>query len=158
MASAFSFFDVRAKTVLLVGSGAVAAALMLRLLEAGARVRWLSQDVDVAEEIWLGRRPDRIEVAFRAPHARDFAEAAAVIVAASDPLASRVAAQARALDRPVAVAGRPELSTFDIDDPDDGGHGEAHAWSSRLGLTGRRTALPDRLLRALRFSSSRHPA
>ena len=140
MASALAFSDFRAKTVLLVGSGSTAAALMLRLLAAGARVHWLSQDVDVAEEIWLSRRPDRIEVAFREPRARDLEEAAAVIVAASEPLASRIAAQARALGRPVAVPGRPELSTFDIDDSDGGGPGDAQPWQSWLGIAARRTA------------------
>jgi NAD(P)-dependent dehydrogenase (short-subunit alcohol dehydrogenase family) len=158
MASTFELSGFGAKTVLLIGAGSVAAALMRRLVEAGARVRWFSRDADVAEEIWLSRRPERIEIALREPRVRDFEEAAAVIAAASEPLASDVAAQARALGRPVAVLGRPELSTFDIDDSDGGGSGDARPWPSWLDA--RRghasTRLPDRLLRALSFSSSRH--
>ena len=121
-APAFSRF--RAQTVLLVGSGSVAAALMLRLAEVGARVRWFSQDVDVAEAIWLSGQPDRIEIAFRAPRVLDFEEAAAVIAVVGEPIASSVSQQARALRRPVAVVGHPELSTFDLDDGDDDGFGD----------------------------------
>jgi siroheme synthase (precorrin-2 oxidase/ferrochelatase) len=124
MTSAPGFSRFRQQTVLLVGSGSVAVALMQRLLAAGARVRWLSQDVDVAEEIWLSGRPGRIEIAFRAPRVLDFEEAAAVIATVGEPIASAVAAQARALRRPVAVLGRPELSTFDLDDTDGGGSGD----------------------------------
>lgn len=151
MASAPEFSSFRGKTVLLVGPGSVAAALMRRLVEAGARVHWFSRDADIAEEIWLSRRPDRIEIALRDPRPRDVEEAAAVIATAGEPLASEVAAQARALGRPVAVLGRPELSTFDIDDSDDGGSGDAQPCRSWLGAPRHRTSerLSDRLLRAL---------
>jgi len=130
MPSAPAFCRFRHQTVLLVGSGSVAAALMRRLIEAGAHVRWLSQDVDVAEEISLSRQPDRIEIAFHEPRECDVEAAAAVIVAVGEPLAGNIAAQARALRRPVAVLGRPELSTFDIDDIDSGGSGDAAPWQS----------------------------
>ena len=119
------------KTVLLAGSGSVAAALMIRLVDAGARVRWFAQDADVAEEIWLSGHPDRIAIALREPRAADFKHAAAVIVTAGDPPAARVAAQARALNCPVAVLGRPDLSTFDLDDTDDNGRGDVAAWRAR---------------------------
>jgi hypothetical protein len=138
MASASAFSRFRQQTVLLVGSGSVAAALMRRLVEAGARVRWFSQDVDVAEEISLSRQPDRIEIALREPRERDVEAAAAVIVAVGEPLAGKIAAQARALRRPVAVLGRPELSTFDIDDSDGGGSGDAAPWQSWRGAPPRR--------------------
>jgi hypothetical protein len=118
-------------TVLLIGSGSVATVLMLRLIDTGAHVRWFAQDADVAEEIWLGGHPDRIAIALREPHASDIEHAAAVIVAVGDPLAGRVAAQARALNRPVAVLGRPDLSTFDLDDTDQSGPGDVAAWRAR---------------------------
>jgi cation diffusion facilitator CzcD-associated flavoprotein CzcO len=119
------------KTVLLVGSGSVAAALMLRLIGAGARVRWFAQDVDVAEEIWLSGHPDRIAIALREPRASDIENAGAVIVTAGESIAARVAAQARALNRPVAVIGRPDLSTFSLDDTDEGGPGDLAGWRPR---------------------------
>src|SRR6185503_3267683 len=126
------------QSVLLVGSGSLAAALRLRLVDAGARVHWFAQDPDVAEEIWLSARPDRIAVALREPNAADIEHAAAVIVAVGDPIAARVAAQARALNRPVAVLGRPDLSTFDLDDTDDRGSGDVEAWQPRLSAPLRR--------------------
>ncbi|HEY1544998.1 MAG TPA: NAD(P)-dependent oxidoreductase [Xanthobacteraceae bacterium] len=126
------------ETVLLVGSGAVASGLMRRLVGAGARVHWFAQDADVAEEIWQSGRPDRIAIALREPQASDIADAAAVIIAAGEPVANRVAAQARALDRPVVVLGRPDLSTFDLDDTDGGGPGDIAAWQARLSTPLRR--------------------
>src|SRR5215831_5648586 len=113
MAFAPAFSRFGAQTVLLIGSGSVAATLLLRLVEVGARVRWFSQDVDVAEAVWLNGQPDRIEITFRAPRVPDIAEAAAVIVTTGEPTASSISQQARALRRPVAVLGRPDLSTFD---------------------------------------------
>ncbi len=115
------------ETVLLVGSDSRATALMPRLVAAGASVRWFAQDADVAEEIWLSGRPDRIAIAFREPNASDIEDAAAVIVAVGEPIAGRVSAQARALHRPVAVLGRPDLSTFDLDDTDRDGRGDVAA-------------------------------
>jgi siroheme synthase (precorrin-2 oxidase/ferrochelatase) len=132
MTVAPQFARFSGESVLLVGSGSLAATLMLRLIGAGARVRWFAQDPDVAEEISLSGHPDRIAIALREPRHADIAPAAAVIVAAGDPLAGRVAAQARALDRPVAVLGRPDLSTFDLDDTDDRGPGDVKAWQPRL--------------------------
>ena len=126
------------KSVLLVGSGSVASGLMRRLVGAGARVHWFAQNADVAEDIWQSGRPDRIAIALREPRAADIEHAAAVIVAAGEPIAGRVAAQARALDRSVAVLGRPDLSTFDLDDTDDGGSGDAAAWHPRLSTPLRR--------------------
>jgi hypothetical protein len=151
MTSAPGFSRFRQQTVLLVGSGAVAVALMQRLIEAGARVRWFSQDMDVAEEIWLSGRPDRIEIAFRAPRLLDVEEAAAVIVTVGEPIASAVAAQARALHRPVAVLGRPELSTFDLDDTDGGDSGDVEPVQSWLGAPLRRASawFSDHLSRAM---------
>jgi siroheme synthase (precorrin-2 oxidase/ferrochelatase) len=114
-------------TVLLIGAGAAAASLMRRLVEAGAHVHWLTQEPDAAEEIRLSPRPARIALALREPNAGDVAAAEAVIAAVGDPIASRVSAQARALGIPVAVLGRADLSTFDLDDTDDHG-GDLEPW------------------------------
>ena len=117
--SSFSLFAQR--TVLLVGSGPTAATMLWRLLDAGAHVRWFSRSVDCAEEVWLSGMPDRIELAFRAPCALDFEEAAAVIATLGEPLASRVSEQARAAGCPVNVMGRPDLSTLVLDSERDAG-------------------------------------
>jgi siroheme synthase (precorrin-2 oxidase/ferrochelatase) len=119
MTSATAFSRLSAQIVLLIGSDCVAAELVLRLADAGARVRWFSDNLDVAEELWLSGQPAQIEVAFREPHAADFETAAVVIVTTEGPAAACAARRARALRRPVAVLGRPELSTFDLDDMDD---------------------------------------
>jgi len=140
MAVVPQFSRFSGESVLLVGSDSVAATLMLRLIDAGGRVRWFAQDADVAEEIWLSGRPDRIAIALREPCAADIEHAAAVIVVAGDPLAARVAAQARALNRPVAVLGRPDLSTFDLDDTDDRDPGDVQAWPPRLSAPLRRAS------------------
>jgi hypothetical protein len=132
MASATTLTCFRDATVLLVGSDAAAIALMQRLVEAGARVRWFAQDTDVAEEIWLSGWPGRVAIAFREPRASDIEDAAAVIVAVGEPIAGRVTAEARALHRPVAVLGRPDLSTFDLDDTDKNGPGDVAASWPRL--------------------------
>jgi hypothetical protein len=129
-----------AETVLLVGSGSLAQSLMLRLVDAGAHVRWFTQDADVAEEIWLSGRPGHIAIALREPSAADIEHADSVIVAVGEPIASRIAAQARALNRPVAVLGRPDLSTLDLDDTDASGPGDGEPSHLRLGSTWRRAS------------------
>ena len=113
-ASALTRFNTQ--TVLLFGSSAVAASLLRRLIRAGARVRWFSRDVDVAEELWLSGEPGQIEIAFREPKAIDFEEAAAVIATLGEPIVFRIAEQARTAGCAVAVLGRPELSTFSLDE------------------------------------------
>jgi siroheme synthase (precorrin-2 oxidase/ferrochelatase) len=109
------FSNTKPRPVLLVGSGARATATLRRLVDVGARVRWFSQDLDVAEEIWLSGEPSRIELTLREPRALDFEEAAAVIATLGEPLARRVSEQARAAGCPVSVIGRPDLSTLDLD-------------------------------------------
>jgi siroheme synthase (precorrin-2 oxidase/ferrochelatase) len=52
------------KRALLIGSSMVAVSLVRRLTRAGARVRWLSRDLDIAEELWLSGEPRQIEIAF----------------------------------------------------------------------------------------------
>ena len=59
---------------------------------------------------------------------------------------------AGALGRPVAVLGRPELSSFDLDEGDGGGPGDVARWQARLGapLARASTWLSDRLGRGMR--------
>ena len=119
------FCRTEQRAVLLIGSGPLAAATLRRLVDVGARVKWFSQELDVAEEVWLSDRPGRIELTFRAPLALDFEEAAAVIATIGEPLAHRVSEQARAAGCPVSVIGRPDLSTLDLDAGPDSGSDQA---------------------------------
>jgi Putative NAD(P)-binding len=118
MAFASALARFNGQTVLLVGSDAVAASLVRQLLRAGARVRWFSRDVDVAEELWLTGEPRQIEIAFREPRVLDFEEAAAVIATVGEPIVFRLSEQAREAGCAVAEFGRPELSTFSLDEDD----------------------------------------
>src|SRR6185436_9173986 len=76
---------------------------------------WFSCDLDVAEELWLSGEPRQIEIAFREPRAIDFEEAAAVIVTLGEPIFG-LSEQARSAGCEVAGLGRPELSTFNLDE------------------------------------------
>jgi hypothetical protein len=116
VASSVSRFGKR--TVLLVGSGPLAAVTLRCLIEADARVRWFSQDIDIAEEIWLTTKPHQLEISFREPCALDFAEAAAAFAVMGEPWATRIAKQAQASGCPVSIAGRPDLSTLGLDGDD----------------------------------------
>ena len=106
------FLDVRSGTVALVGSGPAALSKLRLLRSAGADVRWLSGDVDVAEEVLLASAPSgRLELSFADPLQADYSEFVAV-VAAAGALDEGVAARARASNLPVNVVDRPDLSTF----------------------------------------------
>jgi putative NAD(P)-binding protein len=115
------------RTVLLVGSGPLAAVTLRCLIDADAHVRWFSQDIDIAEEIWLTARPHQLEISFREPCDLDFADAAAAFAVIGEPWATRIARQAQASGCPVSVAGRPDLTLgFDADGPPcAGGAGKA---------------------------------
>jgi uroporphyrin-III C-methyltransferase / precorrin-2 dehydrogenase / sirohydrochlorin ferrochelatase len=83
------FLDLTAGPVVLVGSGAAAAAKLRLLRAAHASVRW-------------SRDPDTV----------DLSDAVAVIAADGSAADEVIAARARALRIPVNVVDRPELSTF----------------------------------------------
>jgi Putative NAD(P)-binding len=103
-------------TVLLVGSGPIAAAALHDLVDAGASVRWFSRSVDVAEDIWLQRKTGLVEITFRELKPSDLIDVFAVVAAVGEPLARCVAEQARAVGCPIHVIGRPDLSTLHLDD------------------------------------------
>jgi siroheme synthase (precorrin-2 oxidase/ferrochelatase) len=129
-----------AQTVLLFGSSAFAASLVKRLVHAGARVRWFPRDVGVAEELWLSGEPRQIEIAFREPRAIDFEEAAAVIATIGEPIVLRLSEQARASGCPVALLGRPELSTFSLAEESDEEAKDQKTRSPQSNTTSRRPA------------------
>jgi hypothetical protein len=111
------------------------------------RVRWFSQDIDVAVEIWLTGRPHQIEISFREPTHVDFEEAAAAIATIGGPLADRIADQARASGCPVSFIGRPDLSTLTLD-------ADSHPGPGRDGKAKRlRRSLPQRM-RGVDFTPS----
>jgi hypothetical protein len=126
---------LRARKVLLVGSGPLAAAGLRRLLAAGASVRWFSHSLDVAEEIWLQDKADQIEIVFHPLRPSDLARADAIFAAVGEPLATQISEQARAAACPVCIVGRPELSTLIDSDwaaagsAGDSGHREGAATS-----------------------------
>jgi uroporphyrin-III C-methyltransferase/precorrin-2 dehydrogenase/sirohydrochlorin ferrochelatase len=83
------------------------------LQSAGARIRWFSNTVDIAEELLIAAaHPRQVEISFADPLQADFAEFAAVIAATGGPLDEAVAAHARAKNIPVNVVDRPDLSSF----------------------------------------------
>src|SRR5262245_59895018 len=98
-----SFWRCTCWKMFLVSLGPLAALTLRRLIEADARVRWFSQDIDVAEEIWLPGRPDQIEICFHEFSASDFEEAAAVVVMLDGPIANQISERARALGCLVAI-------------------------------------------------------
>lgn len=107
------FFDLTSGTIALVGSGPAAVNKLRLLRSAGADVRWLSGDVDVAEEVLLASAPaGRLELSFADPLQADYSEFIAVVATAGGTLDEGVAARARASHVPVNVVDRPDLSTF----------------------------------------------
>lgn len=104
------FFDVSARPVLLIGSGAQAQAKLHLLRAAGAHVRWFAIDDDHAAfgEHYAGR----IEKRTGEPGDADISAALAVVSAAGRGADDRIAARARVLGVPVNVVDRLDLSTF----------------------------------------------
>jgi len=100
------FLDLGGRDVVIVGSGDAAANKFRLLRAAGARVQWLAAPESETADDGIVRKETR------APVEADFANAAAVISAAGDPLDRDVSAWARARKIPVNVVDRPELSTF----------------------------------------------
>ena len=91
------FFDLTSGTIALVGSGPAAVNKLRLLRSAGADVRWLSGDVDVAEEVLLASAPaGRLELSFADPLQADYSEFVAVVAAAGGTFDEGVAARAHA--------------------------------------------------------------
>ena len=106
------FLDLTEGVVGLVGAGPAALNKLRLLRSAGARVRWYSKDVGVAEEILTAALSGPLEISFADPRQADFADCIAVVSAAGDALDDDIAALARSRHVPVNVVDRPELSTF----------------------------------------------
>ena len=107
------FLDLSSGHVVLVGSGPQAIAKLHLLRAAGANVRWFSPQTDVAEELLLASHyAGRIGVAIGEPVEDDLAGALAVVTAARNEIDERLAARARALNIPVNIVDRPDISTF----------------------------------------------
>jgi uroporphyrin-III C-methyltransferase / precorrin-2 dehydrogenase / sirohydrochlorin ferrochelatase len=107
------FVDVTAGTVALIGAGPAALNKLRLLRAAGADVRWYSDDIDVAEELLLASgSPGRLELSLSDPLQANFREFRMVVAATGTAIDDAVAALARAVNVPVNVVDRPELSSF----------------------------------------------
>jgi uroporphyrin-III C-methyltransferase/precorrin-2 dehydrogenase/sirohydrochlorin ferrochelatase len=102
------FFDLTAGPVILAGAGPQALAKLRILKAAGARIHWhvLSRDeVESADA-------DGVELRIGLPADEDFLGAVALVASAGAAFDERLAAQARAMNVPVNIVDRPDLSTF----------------------------------------------
>jgi uroporphyrin-III C-methyltransferase/precorrin-2 dehydrogenase/sirohydrochlorin ferrochelatase len=100
------YFDLTAGPLLLVGGG-VQALAKLRLLQAtGAKVRWYVLSPEEAEAA-EGCKP-RIGL----PSDQDFLGAIALVASTDKDTDEALAKRARALNLPVNIVDRPDLSTF----------------------------------------------
>lgn len=103
------FFDLRQRPVALIGEG-LAAHTKLRLLDAcGARVQWFDSGRASGD---LTARAGSFEVMTDDPRGLDLSGFAAVVMASPAPFGEEIAARARALNIPVNVVDRPDLSSF----------------------------------------------
>lgn len=102
------FFDVTAGPILLAGEGREALAKLRILKAAGARIRWhvLSREtVDEADA-------QDVDLRIGLPGDEDFLGAVALIASVGKEVDERLAVQARAMNVPVNIVDRPDLSTF----------------------------------------------
>jgi uroporphyrin-III C-methyltransferase/precorrin-2 dehydrogenase/sirohydrochlorin ferrochelatase len=102
------FFDLTAGPVILVGESREALAKLRILKAAGARIRWhvVSRDgIDEADA-------DGTDLRIGLPSGEDFLGAVALVASAGKEIDERLAAQGRAMNVPVNVVDRPDLSTF----------------------------------------------
>jgi uroporphyrin-III C-methyltransferase/precorrin-2 dehydrogenase/sirohydrochlorin ferrochelatase len=102
------FFDLTAGPVLLVGAGAQALAKLRILQAAGAKVRWY---VGSQEEAEIADAPS-IRSRIGLPSEKDFLGAIALVVSVDRDTDEALAKRARAMNLPVNVVDRPDLSTF----------------------------------------------
>ena len=77
------FLDLKSDTVALVGAGPAALNKLRLLQSAGAKVRWFSNNADVAEEALLANaRSQQLEISFADPLQVDLSAFIAVVAAA----------------------------------------------------------------------------
>ncbi len=102
------YFDLAAGPIILVGQGPEALAKLRILKAAGAAIRWhviSADDIDNAE---AGGTDLRIGL----PSHEDFIGAIALVASAGKAIDEQLAKQARAMNLPVNIVDRPDLSTF----------------------------------------------
>jgi uroporphyrin-III C-methyltransferase / precorrin-2 dehydrogenase / sirohydrochlorin ferrochelatase len=107
------FLDLKSGTVALVGAGPAALNKLRLLQSAGAKVRRFSNNADVAEEALLANaRSQQLEISFADPLQVDLSAFIAVVAAAGGSQDEEISARARAVNVPINVVDRPELSSF----------------------------------------------
>ena len=100
------FFDLTTGPVILVGSGAQARAKLRILQAAGASIRWYVLASDDVADI------EKVDIRTGLPSDEDFLGAVALVASTGRHLDERLAARARAMNLPVNIVDRPDLSTF----------------------------------------------
>lgn len=105
------FLDLSVGHVVLVGSGSQAVAKLHLLHASGTKIRWFKLANDASGES-IARGDERISILFGEPREDDLHGALAVVSSAGRDIDERIAARARAVNLPVNIVDRPELSTF----------------------------------------------
>ena len=106
-------FRLRGRTVLMIGGGAALAPSLGLMARAGAQIRLVAAHLDPELADALDRTAGVWQRRSLAP--RDFHDAALALVATGSDSDDREAVRAAQIARvPVAVAGRPELSDFEL--------------------------------------------
>lgn len=100
------FFDLIAGPVILVGSGPQAVAKLRILQAANAHVRWFVLSEHELDDV------GELDVRVGLPTDNDFIGAIALVASVSKEIDERLAARARAMNLPVNIVDRPDLSTF----------------------------------------------
>jgi uroporphyrin-III C-methyltransferase/precorrin-2 dehydrogenase/sirohydrochlorin ferrochelatase len=102
------FFDLTSGPVLLVGAGAQAVAKLRILQAAGAKVRWYvgsQEEAEIADT-------SSVRLRIGLPSEKDFIGAIALVASVDKDTDEALAKRARAMNLPVNIVDRPELSTF----------------------------------------------
>jgi uroporphyrin-III C-methyltransferase/precorrin-2 dehydrogenase/sirohydrochlorin ferrochelatase len=102
------FFDLAAGPVILVGSGPQAVAKLRLLKAARARIYWHVLSADAVDE----SDTHGVELRIGLPADEDFLGAVLLVASTGKDIDEALAAQARAMNVPVNVVDRPDLSTF----------------------------------------------
>jgi len=102
------FFDLAKGPVILVGEGTEARAKLRILRAAGATIRWHVLSRDDANNV----DAKDIEMRIGLPGADDLLGAVALVASAGRDIDEELSARARAMNVPVNIVDRPDLSTF----------------------------------------------
>jgi uroporphyrin-III C-methyltransferase/precorrin-2 dehydrogenase/sirohydrochlorin ferrochelatase len=102
------FFDLGKGPVILVGTGKEALAKLRILKAAGAQIRWY---VLARDDVDDGDAQD-VDLRIGLPAEEDFLGVIALVASAGTEFDEQLAARARAMNVPVNIVDRPDLSTF----------------------------------------------